>query len=82
MQASAPLGVPHVDHKAPTVPEPFALKTDQRAAEHGGDGFVFGAQGDAGRVTRSRAKKTAAGGAWRGQLTQPAPFQLATDARG
>ncbi|KAI7845191.1 hypothetical protein COHA_001235 [Chlorella ohadii] len=75
---SGQLGVPHVETKAPTVPEPFALKTDQRAAEHSGgphssaagsgsaaagDLFVFGAQGDdGGRVTRSRAAKKAAVG--------------------
>ncbi|PRW18368.1 TPX2-like isoform X2 [Chlorella sorokiniana] len=75
---SGQLGLPHVETKAPTVPEPFALKTDQRAAEHSGGPhssaagsgstgaggvFVFGAQGDnGGRVTRSRAAKKAAGG--------------------
>lgn len=92
---SGQLGVPHVETKAPTVPEPFALKTDQRAAEHSGGPhssaagsggvFVFGAQGDdGGRVTRSRAakKSTAGGSSWTGQLTQPEPFRLATDMRG
>lgn len=89
---SGHLGVPHVDTKPPTVPAPFALKTDQRAAEHhptsagDGDVFVFGAQGDGGRVTRSKAARKAtaagAGSMWTGQLTQPEPFRLATDARG
>lgn len=103
---SGQLGVPQVDAKAPTVPEPFALKTDQRAAEHAGSAgagsadhhassstgaapagtFVFGAAGgEGGRVTRSKAaaKKAAAQQPrWTGHLTQPEPFQLATDARG
>ena len=78
--------LPHVDAKPPTVPAPFALKTDQRAADHHGSGdmFVFAAQGDAGRVTRSRAasKVAAPSGAWTGHITQPAPFHLATVARG
>lgn len=85
--------LPHVEARPPTVPEPFALKTDQRAAEHGehpaGDAFVFGAAGgEGGRVTRSRAVRAgkrdavAPGGTWTGQLTHPEPFHLATDARG
>lgn len=83
--------LPHVEARPPTVPEPFALKTDQRAAEHGehpaaGDAFVFGAPGgEGGRLTRSRAVragKREPGGAWTGQLTHPQPFHLATDARG
>lgn len=88
----APLGVPHVEARPPTVPQPSALNTDQRAAEHGehpaaGDAFVFGAEGgEGGRVTRSRAARggnpAAARGAWTGQLTHPEPFHLATDARG
>ncbi|KAL4458132.1 hypothetical protein ABPG75_012997 [Micractinium tetrahymenae] len=101
---SGHLGVPHVDVKPPTVPAPFALRTDQRAAEHAGsagagyhagssaaatsagaDGiFVFAATGgEGGRVTRSKAAaKKARQSGWTGQLTQPEPFQLATDARG
>ena len=86
---SGHLGVPHVDVKPPTVPAPFAFQTDQRAAEHGSAGaaaggnvFVFGAAGgEGGRLTRSKAGKKAAH-AWTGQLTQPAPFHLQTDARG
>ena len=86
-------GLPHVDARPPTVPAPFAFKTDQRAVEHAGpssssaaaaaaagagdDVFVFGAQGEGGRLTRSRAKQP-----WTGHLTQMAPFQLATDIRG
>lgn len=84
---SGGLGVPHVDTKPPTVPAPFHLKTDQRAVEHGGDVFVFGAGGEGGRVTRSRAargakKEPAVGSGWTGQVTHPEPFHLATDARG
>ena len=87
-------GLPHVDARPPTVPAPFAFKTDQRAVEHAGppsssaaaaaaagacdgDVFVFGAQGEGGRMTRSKAKQP-----WTGHLTQLAPFQLATDIRG
>lgn len=100
---SGQLGVPQVDARPPTVPEPFAFKTDQRAAEHAGSAgadhhagtsasaapagtFVFAATGgEGGRVTRSTAaaKKAAAQPSrWTGQMTQPEPFQLATDARG
>jgi hypothetical protein len=85
MQGGAPQGMPQAEHRAPTVPLPFALKTGQRAAEHSGaaPGGVFGAQGGGGRVTRSRAgKKAAAGGTWTGQPTHPQPFHLATDTRG
>ena len=85
-------GLPHVDARPPTVPAPFAFKTDQRAVEHAGpssssaaaaaaagagDVFVFGAQGEGGRLTHSRAKQP-----WTGHLTQMAPVQLATDIRG
>jgi hypothetical protein len=81
---SGQLGVPHMDTKPPTVPEPFALKTDRRAAEHapppGKPDFVFTADGEGGRLTRSRATRKKA--VWTGQLTQPAPFALATDVRG
>ena len=86
-------GLPHVDARPPTVPAPFAFKTDQRAEEHAGpssssaaaaaagagDVFVFGAQGEVGRLTRSKAS---AKQAWTGHLTQMAPFQLETDIRG
>lgn len=80
--------MPNVPTKPPTEPEPFSLKTDQRAVEHHGSSaaggsvaagvFVFQAQaeGGGGRVTRSR-KKAAAGGP-----TEFKPFALATDVRG
>ena len=91
---SGQLGVPQVGTKPPTVPEPFALKTDQRALEHdpaggsaaaapagssGAAAFVFGAQGEGMHVARSKGSKKKA--AWT-QLTQTEPFVLATDARG
>ena len=87
LDKSGMLGVPTVPTKLPTEPEPFQLATDQRAVEHqpssstaaaAGDVFVFAAQavGAAGRVTRSKKK------AWTGGITEPKPFDLATDARG
>ena len=87
LQASAaPTGVP------PTAPAPFRLATNQRAAVAGGAGqqvgkrqeappaaagfaFQAGAQGE--RVTRNRARGAPPGG-----ITQPKPFNLATDTRG
>lgn len=92
LEGRTALDLPHVGAKPPTVPEPFALKTDQRAAEHdpaAGPVFVFGAAGgEGGRVTRNRAQgaakpgAAAGGSAWAGGITQPEPFRLATDARG
>lgn len=85
------LGVPHVDSKAPTVPQPFDLLTERRAVDFGqhtgshafGNGskpaFEFKAQASSGRLTRGRTKKAAV---WTGQLTQPKPFILATNSRG
>ena len=36
--SSGQLGVPQAGTRPPTVPEPFALKTDLRAVEHAGNG--------------------------------------------
>lgn len=64
--------MPRVDSKAPTVPQPFDLSTERRAAEfgqHTGSHAPvldakpvrdFGAQASSGRLTRSGTQDTAA----------------------
>jgi hypothetical protein len=80
-ERSGHLGVPQADTKPPTVPEPFALKTDQRALLHadaaepagnnGAAALLFEAQGGGGRLgVRSKNSK------------KMQPFALATETRG